>query len=217
MPSSSPDQIEATEKRERSRRRESRRASARPLDLANYLRERGEGLSDAWTSEIGARDLGQGSQFDRVVGRFMSQLTGMLPWLLGHHAVHVQPLWDRTAELFGVMAAKRGLAAGEVIEEFQILRDLLIRMLLRDPPREGPLSLRDILRLNRIVDSGVTHASVGHTDALFFQYLEDPDHPIRMSPEEIMTEADRQLDLVKEELTQIVEVSPVTAQDSLEN
>jgi hypothetical protein len=215
MPSSPLDQLEATGKHENRPRRGAGRRRARPLDLANYLRARGDELAEAWTSEIVARELGQGTQFDRIVGRFMARLTGMLPWLLGPHSVHVQPLWDRTAELFGMMAAKRGLAAGEVIEEFQILRDLLIRTLFRDPPREGPLSLRDILRLNRIVDSGVTHASVGHTDALFFQYLEDQDHPIRMPPEEIMREADRQLALVEEELAQVVQVTPVETGEDL--
>jgi len=158
--------------------------------------------------EIAARDLGPGNQFDQVVRRFMYQLAELLPWLMGPHGPHVRPLWHRTAELFGVMAAKRGLAAGEVIEEFQILRELLIRMLLEHPLAEGALSLRDILRLNRIVDSGVVHASVGHTDAMFFQFFGPQENQVSQTPEEIVREAERQLVLVAQELSQVVDVTP---------
>jgi hypothetical protein len=179
-----------------------------PADLANYLRARSEEIAVTWASEINARNAGQGTHFDPVVGRFMAQFTGLLPWLLGPHGAHVQPLWDRTAELFGVMAAKRGLAAGEVIEEFQILRDLLIRALFRDPPPEGSLSLRDTLRINRIVDRGVTLASVGHTDAMFFQFLEASESAVDTSPATIASEADVQLALVEAELLQIVGITP---------
>jgi hypothetical protein len=213
MSSSPPEHLEVAEQNEVSPRRAGKgRQRARPLDLARYLQERGTELSEAWTAEIVARDLGQGTVYDRVVGRFVTRFAGLLPWMVGPHATHVNPLWDRAAELFGAMSAKRGLAAGEVIEEFQILRDLLIRTIFRDPPREGPLSLRDILRLNRIVDSGVTYASVGHTDALFFQYLEAQDAPVQPSPEEIIDEADRQLALIEDELEQIVgDTAPIGA------
>jgi hypothetical protein len=194
------------------------RIEARPVDLANYLRERADELSEVWAAEIGARDLGQGTDFDRVVERFMSRLVAFLPWLMGPHSPHIQPLWDRTAELFGVMAAKRGLAAGEVIEEFQIIRELLVRTLFRDPPAEGSLSLRDTLRLHRIVDSGVTHASVGHTDAMFFQFLEAREAHVVRTHEEILLEAEAQLTLVEEELAQIVETTPAeAASNALEN
>jgi hypothetical protein len=146
-----------------------------------------------------------------MVGRFMSQLTALLPWLLGPHSSHIQPLWDRTAELFGSIGSKRDLAAGEIIEEFQILRYVLIRQLHSDPPREGPVSLRDTLRLNRIVDRGIVCASVGHTDALFFRFFEEQDKPLENSPDDIVREAEAQLALVQEELAQIVEVTPAGA------
>jgi hypothetical protein len=137
---------------------------------------------------------------------------------MGPHGPHVQALFDRTAELFGTMAAKRGLAAGEVIEEFQILRELLIRKFFDDPPAEGPPSLRDTLRMNRIVDSGVTHASVGHTDALFFMFLEAEQPRVAQTPREIVAEAEAQLALVAQELAQTVGTSPVeAARNALDN
>lgn len=219
MPGSSTDHLDAAEAG-RSRPDGVRVVAneARPVDLANYLRARSAELSEAWAAEILARDLGQGTEFNRVVGRFMSRLVAFLPWLIGPHSPHVQPLWDRTAELFGVMAAKRGLAAGEVIEEFQILRELLIRTLFKDPLLEGSLSLRDTLLLHRIVDNGVTYASVGHTDAMFFQFLEGHEPPVVRTHEEIVREAETQLALVEEELAQIVETTPAEAtSNALEN
>jgi len=209
MPTSRPDQVPVALKRSASPARSTEdHRKARPLDLANYLRERSPELAKNWSEEISARDLGQGTIFDEIVERFMSELTSLLPWLLGPHSAHIQPLWDRTAELFGVIGAKRGLAAGEVIEEFQILRDLLIRTLFRDPPPHGPLSLRDTLRINRIVDRGVTHASVGHTDAMFFQFFEADGAGGVASPEEIKAEAETQLALIEVELARIVETTP---------
>ena len=64
----------------------------------------------------------------------------------------------------------RGLAAGEVIEEFQLLREGVIRILYQDTGGTGEdgIPLRDLLRLNRVIDRGVTYATVGYTDALFF-------------------------------------------------
>ena len=65
------------------------------------------------------------------------------------------------------MGAARGLAAGEVVEEIQFLRELLIRKLapvfagLR--PRQA---MAIILRLNRVLDKGIAVAVVGYTDAL---------------------------------------------------
>jgi hypothetical protein len=87
--------------------------------------------------------------------------------LVGPLRREIKPLWGRVAERYGRHAAARGLAAGEVVEELQYLRELLIRHLapaiaaLR--PRQGMALL---LRLNRLVDKGVGMAVVGYTDAM---------------------------------------------------
>jgi hypothetical protein len=145
-----------------------------PVELADWLDERLESLSERWAAAIRGQGAGSGVPIDRVVDAFTSHLVRFLPWMLGPHRDTIEPVWIRAAELYGSIAARRGLAAGEAIEEFQILRELVIRDLYRDPPLAGrlPLSLREILRLNRGIDRGVTHASVGHTDAMFFQFFE---------------------------------------------
>lgn len=76
-------------------------------------------------------------------------------------------LWLLASEGYGRTAAERGLAAGEVVEELQHLRELLIRLLselIAALPARG--SMATVLRLNRILDSGITHAVVGYTDTL---------------------------------------------------
>ncbi|MDE3003359.1 MAG: hypothetical protein OXU33_06485 [Gemmatimonadota bacterium] len=143
-------------------------------EFTAWLDVRVESLGDLWVQEIGARGLGQGRIDGAILERFTRQLVSMLPLMLGPHRDQIHPLWVRGFELFGAVAAKRGLAAGEAIEEVHLLREFVIRDLYRDPPMGGavPLSLREVLRLNRALDGAVTHASVGHTDALFFEFFE---------------------------------------------
>lgn len=187
--------------------------SLHPIELESWLRERSERFGEAWSEELHSRGLGNGTRMNAVVDRFVRTLVGFLPWLLGPYRDQVKPLWVRASELFGTMAAKRGLAAGEVIEEFQVLRELVIRDLYRDPPLAGrvPLSLRDILRLNRAIDRGITHASVGHTDAMFFQFFE-PEGKIRtLSAEEVAREVDAQLAVILDEMRVIAECARSSA------
>ena len=79
----------------------------------------------------------------------------------------VAELWFTACDTYGRSAAARGLAAGEVVEEIQHLRELLIRELSEViaalPARQ---SLASILRLNRLLDRGIAYAVVGYTDVL---------------------------------------------------
>ena len=76
-------------------------------------------------------------------------------------------LWVTACEGYGRTAAERGLAAGEVVEEIQHLRELLIRHLsevIAALPARA--SMANVLRLNRLLDTGIAHAVVGYTDTL---------------------------------------------------
>jgi len=197
-------------------RRDARRADV-GSELGDWLQGRVLGLAEEWAAEIRVRGLGHATVVDEVVTPQVLQIASMMPELLGRHATQLQPLWSRACELFGTVAAKRGLAAGEVIEEFQILRTLVIRDLYQDPLLGGAPTLREALRLNGIVDRGVTHASVGHTDAMFFQLLEDSDAPMGLSAEQIVQEAQAQLAVIREEFESIVgppEILPEAVVDS---
>ncbi len=79
----------------------------------------------------------------------------------------VTELWFDACDGYGRTAAARGLAAGEVVEELQYLRELLIRhlseLIASLPARQ---SMATVLRLNRHLDRGIAHAVVGYTDVL---------------------------------------------------
>lgn len=181
-----------------------RRRKVSRQEFQQWLTDRVPGIAAEWSEELRLRGLGQGEAVDRVVRRFVEDLTGMLPYLLGPRGEQLRAIWIRACELFGTMAAKRGLAAGEVIEEFQVLRELVIRELYREPPGGGLLSLREVLRLNRIVDWGVTHSSVGHTDAMFFQLFESRDETVAAEPVDVAEEVQAQLALIRAEVAEIV-------------
>lgn len=176
-----------------------------PGDLAEWLDERLDSLAERWSVAIREQGPGPSAAMDEALDAFTHHLVRFLPWMLGPYRDTIEPLWLRGAELFGSVAARRGLAAGEVIEEFQLLRELVIRDLYRDPPLGGrlPLSLREILRLNRGIDRGVTHASVGHTDALFFQFFEG-DGMSGGAGEELADEVRAQLRTMADELEDVV-------------
>lgn len=182
-----------------------------PVELAAWLEERGDRLVEHWIHELGARELGHGTGADRVVELFARQLVRLLPEMIGPYRAQLEPLWDRAAELYGAMAAKRGLASGEAVDELHVLRELVIRELYRHPPGDCsvPLMLREFLRLNRSLDRAVTHVSVGHTDALFFQFFEGEGvgAPV-LSGDEVAEEAEKQLSDIRDEADHILRQAP---------
>ena len=104
---------------------------------------------------------------DDVLKRFLALLVDILCETAGPMRRKALELWLAATESFGRTSADRGLAAGEIVEEMQYLRELLIRYLSETimalPPRA---SLAGTLRLNRIMDKGIAHAVVGYTDGL---------------------------------------------------
>ena len=137
--------------------------------LGDWLEVQRGFLARYWFEEILHR-VGMDQEMERVLERFLNLLTQMIPGALDHRRSAVDPVWKSAAELYGALGAKRGLAAGDIVEEFQIVREAVVRILFQAPPARygAALSLSDALRLNRFLDSGVTHASIGHTDGLFF-------------------------------------------------
>lgn len=177
-----------------------------PMELTRWLHSKVPDLQERWSHAIRARGLGRDPVIARVLELFVLQLVYLLPFLLGPYRDQMQELWDRAAGLFGSVAAKRGLAAGEAIEELHMLRELVIRDLYRDPPMGGgvPLSLREILRLNRALDRAVAHASVGHMDAMFFQFFEGDGVVSILSGDGVAAEAEAQLSVIGDEVREIL-------------
>ncbi|HSG06719.1 MAG TPA: hypothetical protein VLA36_00075, partial [Longimicrobiales bacterium] len=80
--------------------------------------------------------------------------------------------------------------------------EAVIRVLYQDPPLRGRgrISLREVLRLSRAIDAGVTHASVGHTDALFFALFQGSGIPESPPTAGLMLEIEEQLRSLREDL-----------------
>ncbi len=150
-----------------------------PEEFSRWLAERARPLRERWLTDIRGRNETLGNGVDELLEAFLDQFLRILPLTLGPFKDEAEALWTQAAELFGAFAAQRGLAAGEVIEEFQALRESLIRLLWAAPPVDKPsrMALREVLRLNRVIDRGVTHASVGHTDVLFFALFQGSGAP----------------------------------------
>ena len=176
-------------------------------DFTAWVRDRCDALTDRWNADVAARVGGHPAGVDDLLQRFFHQLVDLLPGCIGPFRSQFEPLWRSGAELYGSVAAMRGLAAGEVIEEFQFLREGLIRHLFSAPPTVSrtALLLRDILRINRVVDRGVTYASVGHTDTLFFALFRGSGAPRGLDPER-MQELNDQLDGLAADATMLYDL-----------
>ncbi|MCY4574548.1 MAG: hypothetical protein OXF01_17345 [Gemmatimonadetes bacterium] len=157
------------------------------MNLADWLRDRSPGVAERWAEGL----LGGGGAWEggaeAVLRPFCRGLVSFLPGMLTPIRTEIVPLWSECAELYGSVAARRGLSAGEVIEEFHLLREVILRMMFERPPvRSGAaLPFREVLLLNRTLDIGVTQASVGHTDLLFFSLLHGSGSPAPLGRKEL--------------------------------
>ena len=176
------------------------------MDVAQWLDTRQGPIATRWMAGLAAAHPA-----DRVLVQlgphFCETLVSFLPSVLTAYRHQIEPLWREAAALYGSVAARRGLSAGEVIEEFHELRDVLLRMLFEDPPMASGarLSLREVLHLNRTIDVGVTQASVGHTDLLFFSLIHGSGVPKPMD-EEDSEEVRDQLSTLRSEGARIMRI-----------
>lgn len=168
-----------------------------------WLRAEMEFLSERWLTRLIAQGAAGRGNGGGLLESFIPFLTSFLPVSMGAFREPAEPLWKQAAELYGSVAAMRGLAAGEVIEEFQLLREVLMRRVWQaGEVGELTLRLRDLLLLNRTVDLGVTHSSIGHTDALFFALFHGAGVPRSLSPE-ILEEVGTQMAGLRAELLRL--------------
>jgi len=144
-----------------------------PAELGGWLETQRTGIGSRWMEEIRSRRGEEPADVESLLSLFVDLLVSFLSPGIGPWRDEVEPLMQQAAELYGSLAALRGQAAGESVEEMQLLRESVLRFLFRNPPdrKGGGVGFREMLRMNRLVDLAVTHASVGHTDALFFSLL----------------------------------------------
>lgn len=146
----------------------------------------------------------QGPHLDRpVLERQLRLLVDLVIQLSGPVRRKAAQLWFDASAHYGRIAAARGLAAGEVVEEFQHLRELLIRH-LSDIIAALPArySMATVLRLNRQLDKGIAQAVVGYTDELVETLFNQNGIPVFVQdPED--SDIHRRLDQLEAELAQV--------------
>ena len=142
-------------------------------------------IARRWKAEIQIREDRRGDDGDGFLNGFLQHLVSFLPPCLGEHRQVGEEVWQIATHLYGSLALRRGLAAGEVVEELQLLRETVLRLLLESPPEKwgNPLLSRDILVLNRIFDLGVVRAGVAYVDDLFFAHLQGSGIPEGVTPD----------------------------------
>ncbi len=137
------------------------------LAAARVIAEQRDAMAAQWADWLGDRITAAPTIPRATVEREFRLIIDTLGEMIGPLRREVRVVWFHVCEHYGRVASARGLAAGEVVEEIQHLRELLIRTLAPTCAAMRPRqTLAIMLRLNRIIDKGIAVAVVGYTDAL---------------------------------------------------
>jgi hypothetical protein len=137
------------------------------LAAGRLIADSRDALVAEWSTRLGDKLTASSSFPQNLVQRHLRLLVDLTAESVGPFRREVMPIWMRSCERYGRTAAARGLAAGEVVEELQHLRELLTVHLAPAVTTMRPRqSLAIMLRLNRLVDRGIATGVVGYTDSL---------------------------------------------------
>ncbi len=173
------------------------------MELKVWLVEKHEQITHRWRAGIRSREGRRGEEGDGILGLVLGHLVSFIPHCLGDNKAVGEEVWHQASYLFGSIALRRALSAGEVVEELGLLRQVLLRLLLEAPPTdwENPGFQRDVLALNRILDQGVVRASVAYVDDLFFAHLQGSGVPEGVTAD-LEEETMRQMEALKADLAE---------------
>jgi hypothetical protein len=170
------------------------------LAAGRVIAEMRDSMVSQWAEWLGDRMTTAPTIPRSTVEREFRLLFDVMTEMVGPLRREVNTVWYHVCEHYGRLASARGLAAGEVVEELQFLRELLIRelapILVAMRARQG---MAIMLRLNRVIDKGVALAVVGYTDALVATLFSQNGVPLS-STEQDVAEVERQLDALEQEL-----------------
>jgi hypothetical protein len=180
------------------------RASHPTLMVAGRaLQDRRNAMVKQWAQWISGRASPNNHVPPTLLDRELRLLYDVLTESVGPLRREVGAIWREACEHYGRFGAPRGLAAGEIVEELQYLRELLIRQI---GPVLTPLRPRQamsiILRLNSVLDKGVATAVVGYTDALVATLFTQNGVPSNGKVD--ASEIERQLEAIEGELATVV-------------
>lgn len=148
------------------------------LAAAKATSEAREAMIAEWAEWLAGR-AGSASNIPRpLIHRQCRLVVDTLVEMLGPLKREARIVWQHALEHYGRNAAARGLAAGEVVEDLQQLRVLLIKYIGASVAAMRPRrAVAIFLRLNAIIDRGIAAAVVGYTDALVGSLLVTESEP----------------------------------------
>ena len=174
------------------------------LAAGRVIAEMRDPMVSQWADWLGDRLTASPSIPRPMVEREFRVLIDVLAEMVDPFRREVKTVWFHICEHYGRTAAARGLAAGEVVEELQFLRELLIRGLA---PVLAAMRARQamaiMLRLNRVLDKGVAVAVVGYTDALVATIFTQNGVPAQLTDHD-PAEFDRQITALEQELATVI-------------
>jgi len=136
-------------------------------------------LVEAWFDLIVRRHTGSQTLEPFELRRTLTLIVSLLGHMTGALRRETRDTWFAATELYGRLAEARGLSAGEVVDELQNLRELLILelgdLIVALPARQ---QLPAVFRVNRACDVGVSNAVVGYTDALVAKMFRSDGVPV---------------------------------------
>jgi hypothetical protein len=172
------------------------------LATAKAIAEAREVMVGEWAAWLAERTAA-GSLPTELVDRELRLVIETLVAMLGPLRREAKLLWDEVMEHYGRTGAARGLAAGEVVDEIQQLRVLLIKHIGTAVAAMRPRrAVAVFIRLSNVVDRGISQAVVGYTDALVASLMLT-DGPNRALTETTPEDFQRQLGRFEHELAAI--------------
>jgi hypothetical protein len=170
------------------------------LAAGRIIAEMRDSMVSEWADWLGDRMTAAPTIPRSTVEREFRLLFDVMAEMVGPLRREVNTVWFHVCEHYGRLGSARGLAAGEVVEELQFLRELLIRnlapVLVAMRARQG---MAIMLRLNRVIDKGVAVAVVGYTDALVATLFSQNGVPLHGAEHDV-AEVERQIDALEQEL-----------------
>ena len=178
------------------------------LAASRIIADARDAMVAQWADWLGDRITAAPTIPRATVEREFRLIIDTLSEMVGPLRREARIVWFHVCEHYGRVAAARGLAAGEVVEELQYLRELLIRHLSQGfsalRPRQG---LAIMLRLNRVIDKGIAVSVVGYTDALVATLFAQNGVPA-LGTEYDAAEVTRHLDGLEAELAAVSQPQP---------
>lgn len=163
-----------------------------------------DSLVQEWADWLGDRMTASTTIPRSLVERELRLIIDVLVQLVGPYRRETMLVWERLCEHYGQAAAARGLAAGEVVEELQFLRELLTRKLA---PIIAAMRARQgmamLLHLNRMLDKGIAVTVVGYTNALVATLFSQNGVPAA-DAEFDAADVERQLESIEEKLVAVI-------------